>query len=192
MYSRVTTGPETKIHCSWRWPTEIYPTNQPASFLREDWRIPEPSDSKIWPRVLWDLERRLTVLARASSIFAVSQPLRRFNAIGTNRFFYHRRVILIEQNIFSWCIIIRLSRTSLRNRQEMTRTKITTAEISLRILYSSSVRLPNKSTTYLKHVSDEFYPPPQCYLDCRCITGTEYDYQYLQERDRWIPVLMCI
>jgi hypothetical protein len=36
------------------------------------WRLPEPSDSKIWSWVLWDSEPRITVLARASSNSTVS------------------------------------------------------------------------------------------------------------------------
>jgi hypothetical protein len=48
------------------------------------WRLPEPSDSKIWSWVPWDSEPRITVLARASSNLAFSQPvifkLCRFNA----------------------------------------------------------------------------------------------------------------
>jgi hypothetical protein len=37
------------------------------------WRLPEPSDSKIWSWVPWDSEPRITVLARTSCNLAVSQ-----------------------------------------------------------------------------------------------------------------------
>jgi hypothetical protein len=39
------------------------------------WRLPELSDSKIWPWIPWDSEPRITVLARASSSSAVSQSV---------------------------------------------------------------------------------------------------------------------
>jgi hypothetical protein len=38
-----------------------------------EWRLPEPSERKIWSWVSWVSEQRITVLARASSNLAVSQ-----------------------------------------------------------------------------------------------------------------------
>jgi hypothetical protein len=44
-------------------------------FQSEFWRLPEPSDSKIWSWVPWESEPRITVLARASSNLAVSSSV---------------------------------------------------------------------------------------------------------------------